>query len=48
MADLATLNGVYNHYLTTYAPKSSTALDTHKKRECPLSHLGLAGHPPVY
>ena len=33
MADLATLNGVYNHYLTTYAPKSSTALDTHKKSE---------------
>lgn len=33
MADLATLNGVYNHYLSTYAPKSSTALDTHKKSE---------------
>lgn len=33
MADLATLNGVYNHYLTAYAPKSSSALDTHKKSE---------------
>ena len=33
MADLATLNGVYNHYLTAYAPKSGSALDTHKKSE---------------
>ena len=33
MADLAALTGVYNHYLTTYAPKSNSALDTHKKSE---------------
>lgn len=33
MADLAALNSVYNHYLTTYAPKTNTSLDTHKKSE---------------
>ena len=27
------LNAVYNHYLTTYAPKSCTRYDTHKKSE---------------
>ena len=27
------LNQVYNHYLTEYAPKSNTALDTHKKSD---------------
>lgn len=27
------LNQVYNHYLTSYAPKSSTSLDSHKKSE---------------
>lgn len=32
MADLAMLN-VYNHYLTSYAPKGTTSFDTHKKSE---------------
>ncbi len=27
------LNGVYNHYLTTYAPKAASKYDTHGKRE---------------
>ncbi len=27
------LNTVYNHYLTSYAPKSTSSLDTHKKSE---------------
>lgn len=29
----AILNNVYNHYLTTYAPKSVTQYDTHKRSE---------------
>lgn len=29
----AVLNNVYNHYLTAYAPKSTTRFDTHKKSE---------------
>lgn len=29
----AILTNVYNHYLTTYAPKSSSQYDTHKKSE---------------
>ncbi|MBQ9123831.1 MAG: hypothetical protein IJY10_10130 [Lachnospiraceae bacterium] len=29
----AILNGVYNHYLTTYAPKGTSRFDTHKKSE---------------
>lgn len=29
----ASLHMVYNHYLTTYAPKTSTRYDTHKKSE---------------
>ena len=29
----AILNNVYNYYLTTYAPKSSTRYDSHKKSE---------------
>lgn len=29
----AVMNTVYNHYLTTYAPKSTTQYDTHKKSE---------------
>lgn len=33
MAYSAALNTVYNHYLTTYAPKSTTRYDTHKKSE---------------
>lgn len=33
MAYNASLNTVYNHYLTTYAPKSTTQYDTHKKSE---------------
>lgn len=32
MANLTTLS-VYNHYLTSYAPKGTTSLDTHKKSE---------------
>ncbi len=28
-----TLNTVYNHYLTSYAPKSTSSYDTHKKSE---------------
>lgn len=32
MANLTTLS-VYNHYLTSYAPKSTTGLDTHKRSE---------------
>lgn len=32
MANLTALS-VYNHYLTSYAPKSTTSLDTHKKSE---------------
>ncbi len=32
MANLAAL-GVYNHYLTSYAPKGTTSFDTHKKSE---------------
>ena len=32
MANLSTLS-VYNHYLTSYAPKGTTGLDTHKKSE---------------
>ena len=27
------LNSVYNHFLTSYAPKTSTSFDTHKKSE---------------
>lgn len=33
MAYNAALNTVYNHYLTTYAPKGTTQYDTHKKSE---------------
>ena len=33
MAYHAALNSVYNHYLTSYAPKSLTRYDTHKKSE---------------
>ncbi|MGN0376884.1 MAG: flagellar capping protein [Suilimivivens sp.] len=33
MAYSAALNTVYNHYLTTYAPRSSSRYDTHKKSE---------------
>jgi len=34
MADLMALNNVYNHFLTTYAPKgTNTKYDTHKKSE---------------
>ncbi|HKM35342.1 MAG TPA: flagellar capping protein [Lachnospiraceae bacterium] len=29
----AVLTNIYNHYLTTYAPKSTTQYDTHKKSE---------------
>lgn len=33
MAYSAALNTVYNHYLTTYAPKTTSRYDTHKKSE---------------
>lgn len=33
MAYSAALNTVYNHYLTTYAPRSTSRYDTHKKSE---------------
>lgn len=33
MANNAILNNVYNYYLTTYAPKTDTKFDTHKKSE---------------
>lgn len=34
MADIAALNTVYNHFLTTYAPQgTNTKYDTHKKSE---------------
>ena len=33
MAYYAAINTVYNHYLTTYAPKSTSKYDTHKKSE---------------
>ena len=29
----AILNNVYNYYMTTYSPKTSTRYDTHKKSE---------------
>ena len=29
----AILNNVYNYYMTTYSPRSSTRYDTHKKSE---------------
>lgn len=32
MADMTTLN-IYNHYLTSYAPRGTTSFDTHKKSE---------------
>lgn len=31
--NIAALNQVYNHYMTNYAPKSSTSFDSHKKSE---------------
>ena len=31
--NIAALNQVYNHYMTNYAPKSSTSLDSHKRSE---------------
>ena len=33
MADYASINNIYNYYLTTYAQKSDTKFDTHKKSE---------------
>ncbi len=33
MAHQYALNNIYNHYLTTYAPKSATRYDAHKKSE---------------
>ncbi len=32
-ANFAAINNVYNYYLTTYAPKSDSRFDTHKKSE---------------
>lgn len=31
--NLYSVSNIYNHYLTTYAPKSTTPFDTHKKSE---------------
>ncbi len=33
MADHSVVNNIYNYYLTSYAPKSDTKFDTHKKSE---------------
>ena len=33
MADYTSINNIYNYYLTTYAQKSDTKFDTHKKSE---------------
>ncbi len=33
MANEAAVNNIYNYYLTTYAPKSDSKFDTHKKSE---------------
>ena len=33
MADHTSINNIYNYYLTTYAQKSDTKFDTHKKSE---------------
>lgn len=33
MANTSVLNNVYNYYLTTYAPRTNTPSDTHKKSE---------------
>ena len=51
MAYHATLNSVYNHYLTTYAPKSTTRYDAHKKSELRNiynSMLKLNKESPLY
>lgn len=33
MADLSVMNSIHNFYMTTYAPKSNSPYDTHKKSE---------------
>lgn len=33
MANFSALNTVYNFYMTTYAPKTNSRYDTHKKSE---------------
>lgn len=33
MADLSAINNIYNYYLTTYAPRTDSRYDTHKKSE---------------
>ncbi|MCQ2520208.1 MAG: flagellar filament capping protein FliD [Lachnospiraceae bacterium] len=33
MANNAVINNIYNYYLTTYAPKTDTKFDTHKRSE---------------
>lgn len=33
MANFSAINSVYNYYLTTYAPKTDSKFDTHKKSE---------------
>ena len=33
MANFSAINSIYNYYLTTYAPKSDSKFDTHKKSE---------------
>lgn len=32
-ANFSAINTIYNHYMTSYAPKSTTPFDTHKKSE---------------
>ena len=33
MANQSAINNIYNYYLTTYAPKTDSKFDTHKKSE---------------
>ena len=33
MSNMSALNSVHNFYLTTYAPKTNSPFDTHKKSE---------------
>ena len=51
MAYSAALNTVYNHYLASYAPKSTTRYDTHKRGELKSiynSIVKLSKESPLY
>ena len=37
--NVGALNQVYNHYMTEYAPKTNSPLDTHKTRTYDLPHV---------